>query len=206
MVPPSWLDWVRRLQTIGRAGNAYSKDPYDLQRFAEVERIAAEILAHHSERDAGEVLSVLRLESGYPTPKVDVRAVVFDAERILLVRERSDGRWSLPGGWADLGEAAGSVAAREVLEESGFEVRTVKLLAVFDMLRHDHPPQLWHVYKLFFSCELLGGSSRTSHETSDVGWFEAHALPPLSVDRNTEGQLKRMFQHRTNPDWPTDFD
>lgn len=206
MATPSWLDWVRRLQTIGRAGSAYSKDPYDLERFGQVERIAAEILSTHTDSEVEAVLPLLRVESGYPTPKVDVRAAVFEGDRILLVREKSDDRWALPGGWADLGEAAGKVAAREVKEESGFDVKTVKLLAVFDMLKHDHPPQLWHVYKLFFRCELMGGASRTSHETSEVGWFDANALPSLSVDRNTEGQIQRMFQHRANPDWPADFD
>jgi len=206
MTSRPWLGWVQRLHAIARAGSAYSRDPHDLNRFAQVERVAAELVASHTGDDVDAVSEILRAQPGYLTPKVDVRAAVFDAGRILLVREKADGRWSLPGGWADVGESPSQVVAREVNEESGFDVRAVKLLAVLDMLKHDHPPQLWHVYKLFFQCELVGGAPRVSHETTAVEWFERDSLPALSLDRNTPRQIQRMFQHRDHRDWPTDFD
>jgi ADP-ribose pyrophosphatase YjhB (NUDIX family) len=203
---PRWIGWAQRLQTAAQAGLTYSRDPFDRERFTAMQLLAAEIMAEHTDATTEEMLAMLRAEPGYVTPKVDVRAAVFDGGRILLVRETADGRWSLPGGWADIGESAGEIAAREVLEETGYEVRPTKLLAVLDKAKHGHPTQIFYVYKLFFRCELLGGASRTSIETSEVAWFGEHELPPLSLDRNMPSQVARMFAHEREQDLPTDFD
>jgi len=133
-------------------------------------------------------------------------AAVFRDDQVLLVQERSDGLWTLPGGWCDVGEAPGVAAAREVEEESGYQVRTTKLLAVYDKLRHGHPPATWHAYKLFFRCELTGGAPAASVETSAAGFFGENHLPPLSVGRVTEAQIHRMFEHARDESLPADYD
>jgi ADP-ribose pyrophosphatase YjhB (NUDIX family) len=145
-------------------------------------------------------------EHGYATPKVDVRGGVFEAERVLLVRERSDGRWTLPGGWVDVNDAPAAAVAREIREESGYEARAVKLAALVDKNRHPHPPGVHHIYKLFFVCELTGGSPRASDETDAVQFFPVNALPELSTGRVLAPQIERLYQHRLNPALPTDFD
>jgi ADP-ribose pyrophosphatase YjhB (NUDIX family) len=204
---PRWLQWAQSLQTIAHAGLTYSKDPFDLERFTQLQALAAEIIASHTDGAVDTIHASLRADNGYVTPKVDVRAVVFDERQfILLVREASDGCWSLPGGWADIGQSGAEAAEREVHEEAGYDVRATKLLAVLDKAKHDHPASLWYVYKLFVRCDLVGGAARPSLETPEVGWFAEDALPPLSIDRNTPAQLVRMFEHLRAPDLPTDFD
>ncbi len=202
----SWLAWAQRVQSIAQAGLTYTRDAYDRDRYEQLLALAAEIVASHADAGPSAVLEHLRAERGYPTPKVDVRAAVFRDDRILLVRETHDGRWSMPGGWADIGDSPGEAAAREVLEESGFRVTPVKLLAVYDKDRHAARPGLWYTYKLFIRCALRGGSARPSLETDAVAFFPEDGLPPLSEDRVTPTQIARMFEHWRLPDLPTDFD
>ncbi len=203
---PDWLRWADALQTIASAGLTDSRDAFDRDRFEQVRAVAAEILARHTDLTLPEAGARLRAEPGYVTPKVDVRAAVLDGDRVLLVREAADGRWSLPGGWADVGESPAEVAAREVREETGLEVRVARLLAVLDKRKHPHPPQLWYVYKLFFLCEVTGGALRSSAETPAVAWFPRRALPPLSLDRVLPAQVERLFELQDRPGEPPDFD
>ena len=165
---PRLLDWTRRLQAIAQTGLAFAKDPYDVERYEAVRRLAAEMASAGVDGvGVGEAVELFARDNGYTTPKVDVRAVVFDADgRLLLVRERSDGGWTLPGGWADVGLTPAENVVREVREESGFEVRAVKVLAVYDRDRHPHPPMLQHAYKVFMRCEVMGGSA--TQETSET--------------------------------------
>ncbi|MFL5428690.1 MAG: NUDIX hydrolase [Myxococcales bacterium] len=205
MTSPPWLLRAQRLAALSQNGLTFIQDPFDRERWEEVRRIAAEILADGG-GSADEAFAHLAAEEGYATPKVDVRAAVFREGEILLVQERSDGRWTLPGGWCDVGEPPGVAAAREVREESGYVVRTTKILAVYDKLRHGHPPSTWHAYKLFFLCELLGGEAAPSTETSAAAFYREDSLPPLSLGRVTEAQIRRMFEHGRDPSLPTDFD
>jgi ADP-ribose pyrophosphatase YjhB (NUDIX family) len=205
-VEMQWLRWSQHIQAIAQTGLAYARDPFDLERYQKLRDLAVQIAAAHLERPEDAVRAVLAAEQGYPTPKVDVRAVVFREGRVLLVREAADGRWSLPGGWADIGESPAQVATREVLEETGYQVRAAKVLAVYDKARHEHPPSMLYVYKLFFRCELIGGEARTSHETEAVGFFGREAIPPLSTGRVTTAQIRRMFEHHDREDLPADFD
>lgn len=198
--------WARRIQMIAQAGLAYSRDPFDLDRFHQLRDLSADMFAKLSDTPLEEIQQILSIEQGYPTPKVDIRAVVFKDGEILMVKERSDGCWSLPGGWADIGESAGEIAVREVFEETGYHVRPVKLLAVFDRDKHPHQPLIWSIHKIFIQCELLGGTATTSIETESVGFFNRDALPELSTDRVTAGQIARMFMHLDNPALPADFD
>lgn len=203
---PIWLDWAQRLQAIAQSGLTYSPNQYDLERYESIREIAAEIMAAGSASPIAPIRELFAAQSGYATPKVDMRAAVFRDDKILLVEEREDHAWSLPGGWADVGESPSDAIVREVHEESGYETRAVKLLAVFDRNRHGHPPFPFHAYKMFFRCELLGGEAALSNETSGVDWFAEDQLPALSTTRVTAAQLHRFFDHYRHPDWPTDFD
>lgn len=204
---PKALTWAKQLQAIGQTGLAYADDVYDAERYRAVVRIAAEILAETAALDADAVHVAFSRDDGYATPKVDVRGVVIEDDGILLVQERSDGLWTLPGGWADVGESARESVEREVAEEAGYTVRARKLLAVYDRAKHPHvPPFPFHIYKLFILCEITGTTARDPTETSNVGFFREDALPPLSLTRVVPEQIRRLFAHRRNPDWPTDFD
>ena len=205
--PPRWLDWAVRLRAIAQIGRNYADSHFDLARYRQLGRIAAEIMAEQSGAAFARTHALFEAETGYATPKVDVRAAVFRQDRLLFVKERSDGRWSLPGGWADLGETPSESVVKEVREESGFLTEAVKLLAVWDGRHHGHDPVYpYPVYKMFIRCEILGGAARSSEETSDVGFFAESELPELSTGRVTAAQIARLFQHRGDPDLPTDFD
>lgn len=196
---------IQRLAAISQTGIAFAEGEFDRMRFDEVRAIAVE-LASFGEADAVRVASIFSADSGYSTPKLIVRAAVFRDNLILMVRETADGLWTLPGGWIDIGESPAGAAEREVLEETGYLVRAFKLAAVFDKLRHQHPPAPHHAYLVFFLCELLSGDARASIETSEVGWFSRTDLPPLSPGRAIAAQIDRMFEHHQQPDLPTDFD
>ena len=203
---PKWLEWAKELQAIAQNGLTYAKNPFDIERYKAVREIAAEIVATHSDVDLNYVRGLFVSEAGHATPKVDVRGAVFRDNAILLVRERSDGLWTLPGGWADVNESPGEAVVREVYEESGYRTRAVKLLAVYDRSKHAHTPFPYHVYKLFFQCELVGGVASHSVETDGVAFFPEDRIPELSLLRVTPAQVARLFEHYRHPDWPTDFD
>jgi ADP-ribose pyrophosphatase YjhB (NUDIX family) len=199
-----WLQWIKRLQAIAQDGLTYSNDDYDLGRYEQLRELAAEMLAAHSTGTLEEVRKLLALETGPATPKVDVRAVVFREGRILLVKEL-DG-WSVPGGWADVGESPSETAARETLEESGYSVRPVRLLAAYDRDRRGHPPMAYHVYKLVYLCELLDDEPLASVDTEGARYFGEGEIPELSVTRVTRTQISRFFEQHRDPTLPTDFD
>jgi ADP-ribose pyrophosphatase YjhB (NUDIX family) len=204
---PQWLIWAKRLQALSQIGLTYSKDTFDLERYRAIRDISAEMMAAGSDVALETVSGLFRDQSGYATPKVDTRGVVFRGQSILLVREREDGCWTLPGGWADVLESPREAVEREVREESGYETRAVKLLALYDRSKHPHtPPFHFHIYKLFIRCEVLGGSSSASGETSEVAFFSEDSLPELSLSRVTPQQIRRLFEYLRDPQLPTDFD
>jgi ADP-ribose pyrophosphatase YjhB (NUDIX family) len=164
-------------------------------------------LAEGSGANPEKVLDLFSREVGYPTPKVDVRGAAFLDGKILMVREIGDGRWTLPGGWADVNQSAAECVAREIAEESGFKSRVVKLAAVWDYKKQGHRPlHPASIYKMFFICELTGGTARPSVETSAVAFFARDSLPELSGGRITPVQIQKMFEHLAQPSLPTDFD
>jgi ADP-ribose pyrophosphatase YjhB (NUDIX family) len=204
---PQWLSWTKRLQAIAQNGLTYTRDHYDQLRYEELRELAAEMMAAGSGMpDSQKVLDLFRRESGYRTPEVEVRGAVIREDRILLVREREDGGWTMPGGWADVGETPSEMVVREVKEESGFDVVPRKLAALFDRNKHPHPPGPLHAYKLLFLCDLMGGEAAPSFETPEVAFFPRHSLPKLSIARVTEYQIEHMFEHAAHPEWPTTFD
>jgi ADP-ribose pyrophosphatase YjhB (NUDIX family) len=202
-----YLKWVQELQAIAQNGLTYSENPFDIERFKRLLEIAAEMGSHISGAPFDKILDLFKQDTHYATPKLDVRGLVFDSQkRILLVQECFDRCWSPPGGWIDVNEPPSLAVTREIFEESGFETKAVKLLAVYDKLKHNHPIHWPHTYKLFFLCELIGGKETTSIETLDVGFFSQDKLPPLSTPRITKEQIDRFYEHLAHPNWPTDFD
>jgi ADP-ribose pyrophosphatase YjhB (NUDIX family) len=203
---PRWLWWVKRLQAIAQDGLTYTRDNYDVRRYEQLREIAAEILAAHSTRDLEYARELLELEAGPATPKVDVRAAVFRNGKILLVKEPDDGGWSVPGGWADVGESPTEAAVREVNEESGYRVRAVSLISAYDRDRHEHPPIPYHVYKLVFLCEILDEAPVRRIDAHGVEFFGESGLPELSLSRVTPAQIERFFEHYRQPELPANFD
>lgn len=193
-----WLEWAKQIQAISQAGLAYSKDIYDLERFEMLRDLSVEIMNQYTEVESDKIKTLFASETGYATPKVDVRGVVFEQDKILLVREKLDGDWALPGGWADIGLSPKEVVVKEVKEEAGLEVQPVRLLGVLDKKFHDHPPAASHVYKMFILCEVTGGEAQAGLETLQVGYFSEDELPPLSAERVTLKQIQWMFQTRNS--------
>jgi ADP-ribose pyrophosphatase YjhB (NUDIX family) len=207
---PKWLVWARELQAIAQTGLAYTKDVYDAERYQAIRALASRIMAEHSDADPRAIEALFATQTGYATPKVDVRGAVFrDDGRILMVREKIDaGRWTLPGGWADVNQPPSECVAREVKEESGVEVAVRKLAAVFDRSRQGHTPVYpFTVYKMFFLCEIVGGRPQPGSETTEVAFFADGEIPQdLSPGRINRQQIARMFEHARSPERPADFD
>jgi ADP-ribose pyrophosphatase YjhB (NUDIX family) len=204
---PKWLKWAKQLQTLSQNGLTYAKDPFDIERYEQIRHIAAEMLVEKADAKIEDVLDLFSREKDYATPKVDVRGAVFKDGRILLVKERSDGKWSLPGGWADVGESPSESVEREVWEESGFQVKAKRLAAVYDRGKHPHKPLMhYHIYKLFFLCEITGGRATTSSETEQVAFFEESDLPELSITKILPEQIAKMFDYYRHNELPTYFD
>jgi ADP-ribose pyrophosphatase YjhB (NUDIX family) len=203
---PQWLSIASELRAIAQTGLTFTADRFDRRRYKRVRELAAAMLAQGSGGDQDVILGILLEDKGYATPKVDVRGAAFVDGRVLLVREIGDGKWTLPGGWADINQSAAECVVREIAEESGFEARTLKLAAVRDYQKSGHPRNVDSIYKMFFICEITGGAARASDETSEVAFFPRDALPPLSLGRTTAAQIESMFHHAEHPDLATEFD
>ena len=200
------LDWARKVQAIAHNGLHFTQDSFERERYTQLQELADSILAAELDIPLGAARALWDKEQGYATPKVDVRGGVFDGDRVLLVRERSDGGWTLPGGWVDVNDAPSEAVAREIYEESGYRAKATKLAMLVDKNRHPHPPSVHHIYKLFFLCDLTGGAAKTSNETDGVDFFPVRSLPNLSVDRALSSQIERLYEHHLNRALPTDFD
>ena len=202
-----WLKAAQRLRAIAQTGLTYTTDAYDRDRYGELTRLAEAMLADLVDAPPERVAEAFSLERGYPTPKIDVRMATFVNRRVLLVREASDGRWTLPGGWADETDTPRQAAERETREESGYVVRATRLVAVNDRnSRAYRPRRFGNIYKLLFLGELRGGEPQTSLETSEVGFFELDALPPLSTGRTLPDDIQSALDVLENPELPTRFD
>ncbi|HQV28196.1 MAG TPA: NUDIX hydrolase N-terminal domain-containing protein [Thermoflexales bacterium] len=207
---PNWLRWARKIDAIAQAGLTYCESDFDRERYAQLRALAGEILAAQTGADPVLVNGWFAAQPGYATPKVDVRAACFRDGKLLLARERSDGRWCLPGGWADVGDAPSVSAEREVAEETGFLARAKALIGVFDANRnHDdgRPLSYHHGYKLIFACELVGGApAPANHEILGSGFFARQEIPALSEARTNRAQIAACFAHLDDPARPADFD
>jgi ADP-ribose pyrophosphatase YjhB (NUDIX family) len=190
---PRWVAWAREIQALAQTGYHYAENEYQRERYHRLMEIAAEILCEHAQVERQALLRIFLSQTGYATPRVDVRAAVFRGGKLLLVREREDGGWTMPGGWADVGDTPSEAAEREVLEEAGFEVKARRLVGVYDANR-SQPLELFHAFKIVFLCEILGGEARPSSETSEVAFFGPDEIPHiLSGERTKLSQIEDAF-------------
>jgi ADP-ribose pyrophosphatase YjhB (NUDIX family) len=204
--PPRWLEWAREIQALSQTGFHFSENDYQRERYKRLAEIAAEIASEHTSLELDSLSNIFHAQIGYATPRVDVRAAVFRDGRLLLVQERADGGWTLPGGWADVGDLPSEAAEREVWEEAGFRVRARKMVGIYDGNRVG-PLELFHAYKLVFLCDLLDGEARTSSETTDVAFFALDEIPTvLSGERTKPRHIRDAFAAFHHPDCPTVFD
>ncbi len=189
---------IKRVQALAEIGLEFSHNSFDRERYVELQQISLQILEEMTNVPAEKILPVIQDKNGYKTPKVDVRAVVFNCKnQILLIQEKIDARWAMPGGWADVGYSPAEVAVKECFEEAGLKVKAEKLLAVLDKQKQNMSPAFEYVYKIFILCTKLNDNISTGLETSGVGWFDENNLPELSTPRNTPEQIRSMFQfHR----------
>jgi len=201
-MPFHWLDIAKELYSIARAGLAYSDNKYDIERYQMILQLSLKIINEYTDISIEKLTNILEEEKGYPTPKVDIRGAVFRDNKILLVKETIDGKWSVPGGWADIGYTPRQVVIKELKEETGLDVEPIRLLAILDKKSHNHPPDLFHVYKIFFLCKEIGGDLKCGMETCDIGFFSLNNLPPLSETRITIDQIKMLFDFYNNPNKP----
>ena len=195
---------IKRIQALAEIGMEYSEIHYDFERYKELNEISLQLLEYLTEVPIEKIVPVLQENNGYKTPKVDVRAVVFnEKDQILLIKEKVDGKWAMPGGWADVGYSPAEVAIKECFEEAGLKVEPTRMLAVLDKQKQNMPPAFEYVYKIFLECKKLDDNISVGSETIDVGWFHVDGLPELSTPRNTIAQVKLMFQfhrgERTEP-------
>lgn len=195
-----WLEWAKKIQSLSQAGLAFSKDVYDIERFVELRKISAEIMEEYTGLEMQKIKDLFTNETGYQTLKIDVRGAVFKDDKILMVREKMDDRWSLPGGFCDIGLSPTENIVKEIKEESGYDIIPIKLLALLDMNKHPHPPQPYHYYKLFIQCEIVGGDATVGVETTGIDFYFEDNLPNLSLNRNTESQIQMLFDFLKNSD------
>lgn len=200
------LKWISEIHAISQNGLTYSKNEFDIERYHRLDVLAKEMAAHFSDKDFNTVDQIFSVEKGYATPKLDVRAYIVKDNKLLLVKERADNLWTLPGGWVDVNESPSESVIREVLEETGYTVKIIRLLALWDKLKHDHPIQWPHTYKMIFLCEIVSGDKKINLEISDIDFFPMDQLPDLSTPRVTSSQLNRLSELIASNTEITSFD
>lgn len=203
---PKWLSWAKQLQAIAQSGLTYSKDKYDIERFQQIRNLSVEILNEYTEISTEKIKDLFCNETGYQTPKVDIRGAVFKEDKILLVKESIDGCWSMPGGWAEFNLSIKENIIKEVREESGLNVVPKRLIAVLDRNKHNEPVTPYGIYKIFVLCDFIDGVFKSNIETEESGFFSLEDLPPLSLGRNTKKQIEMCFEAKTQDNFLTIFD
>ena len=189
-----WLHWARELQSIAQAGLTFSTSDYDRDRYRKIRDLSVEILHEYTEIDHRKIKELFASETGYQTPKVDIRAAVINGGRILLVKEKVDGRWSMPGGWADVNSSPSESAMRECFEEAGAKVLPKRIIAVHMADRHNPSKLAYTIYKIFIECELVEKVFIENTETLGAEFFDPANLPPLSESRTTADQIMICFE------------
>ena len=199
-----WLHLIRQVEAISQTGLTYGKDTFDLERYEQLRALSLQMYHHLSDYPPEKLPDLFPVVPGYHTPKVDIRAVVMKDDELLMVKEKADHKWALPGGWADVGYSPKEIAVKEVMEEAGIQVKAMRLLGLIDKKCHEHPPFVYYSYKAFIACEYESGEIKTGPETLDVGFFPVDQLPELSVERNTESQILSMvarYKDASIPVW-----
>jgi ADP-ribose pyrophosphatase YjhB (NUDIX family) len=201
-----WLEWAVKLQSIAQAGLTYSESQYDIDRYQQIRRLSVDILREYTGISHEKIRDLFASETGYQTPKVDIRASVFKDNKILLVREKIDGAWSLPGGWADVNSSVGESAIRECFEEAGAHVQPKRIIAIHQADKHYDFPYPYTIYKIFVECALFENNFTDNTETLEAGFFSIDSLPPLSTERNTPEQIRMCFEAKKHKIFETIFD
>lgn len=200
-----WLNWAKELQSIAQNGLTYTKDIFDKERFERLREISAEIMSLYSGLSTHKVKDLFCNETGFQTPKIDTRAVIFKDNKILLVKEQ-DGRWSLPGGWCDFDQTVKTNTEKEVLEEAGLNVKAVKIIAVHDRNKHNKPEYAYNVCKFFVLCETIGGCFKENIETTESAYFSRSEIPQMADEKNTKEQVEMCFMAKDDDNWVMPFD
>ena len=200
------LKWATEIDSIAQAGLTYSKDVYDIDRFNQLKSIAADIISESTNLELHKVKEVLFEERGYLTPKVDVRATIIKENKILLVKEKLDGTWSLPGGWADINLSVSENIKKEAYEEAGAKVKPKSIIAILDRNKHNKPLYPYGVCKVFVECEVIGGEFIENIETTEIKYFSIENLPNLCEAKTTSKQIEMCFEAKNNQNWNVVFD
>lgn len=201
-----WLEWAEKLQSVAQAGLAFSENQYDIDRYKQIRALSVQIIHEYTEINHEKIRDLFASETGYQTPKVDIRASVFRDEKILMVREKIDGAWSLPGGWADVNSSVSESAIRECLEEAGARVKPKRIIAIHQADKHYDFPYPYTIYKIFIECDLIENNFTENTETLEAGFFSFDSLPPLSTERNTMEQIGLCFEAKKHALFEADFD
>lgn len=201
-----WLEWATELQSIAQAGLTFAENQYDIDRYHKIRDLSVNIIHEYTDIDHTKIRNLFASETGYQTPKVDVRAAVIEDEKILMVKEKIDGRWSLPGGWADVNSSVSESAVRECIEEAGATVKPKRIIAVHLANRQNDFVYPFTIYKIIVECELIDHSFAKNSETLDSGFFELDKLPELSVERNNYNQIKLCFEAKKHVTFEARFD
>ena len=201
-----WLQWASEMQSIAQSGLTFSTDNYDRDRYEKIRTLSVEILHEYTGVDHDKIRDLFASETGYQTPKIDIRAAVFKGEKILMVKEKIDNKWSLPGGWADVNTSVSESAARECLEEAGAVVKPKRIIAVHLANKHNNPLFLYTIYKIFVECDLIKYRFAENTETLGSDFFSLNKLPELSTERNSSEQIKMCFEAKKYNVFETIFD
>ncbi|HBH1341691.1 TPA: NUDIX hydrolase [Clostridioides difficile] len=200
-----WLEWAIELQSIAQAGITYGKDIYDIERYERIREISAEMIAYKTDISTEKVRNLFCNESGYQTPKLDTRAVIFENGKILLVKENT-GKWSLPGGWVEVNLSVKENTIKEVKEEAGLDITADRIIAIQDRAKHNLPIYAYGVCKIFVLCTVIGGAFKENIETTEFSYFSENELPELATEKNTEEQIKMCFEACRTDTWTVIFD
>lgn len=201
-----WLKWAIEIQSLAQAGLTYTDNIYDIERYERLREIAAEIIEEKSNISLEKVKDLFCNENGYQTPKIDTRAAIFKDEKILLTHE-NNGTWSLPGGWCDVLESVASNTIKEVKEETGLDVETIKIIAVQDRNKHNKPIYAYGVCKIFVLCNVIGGEFIENIETTEIKYFSLDEIPNnLAEEKTNNEQIEMCFKAYKDEKWQTQFD
>ncbi len=201
-----WLKWAIEIQSLAQSGLAYTDNVYDIERYERLREISAEMLAEKTDLSIEKVKDLFCNETGYQTPKIDTRAVIFKDNKILLTHE-NNGTWSLPGGWCDVLESVKSNTIKEVKEETGLNVETIKVIAIQDRNKHNKPIYAYGVCKVFILCDVIGGEFKKNIETTEIKYFSLDEIPNnLAEEKTNKEQIEMCFKSYNDKNWQTQFD
>ncbi len=201
-----WLKWAIEIQSIAQAGIEYSNNVYDTERYERLREISAEMINEKSDISLDKVKNLFCNEIGYQTPKIDTRAVIFKDNKILLTHEKN-GTWSLPGGWCDVLESVKSNTLKEVKEETGLDVETIKIIAIQDRNKHNKPIYAYGICKVFVLCNVIGGEFIKNIETTEIAYFSIDEIPDnLAEEKTNKEQIEMCFKAYNDEKWQTQFD